>query len=129
MILEKAFYVGGGRAVKIIVQGGFTRNQNEMSIDFELLIKEKNDIDFRQPIGEYHPKYWKLKNSDSGRSQLLQLQYSGISRKQLTEAISAFKVQAGTGIHFSYKNHIDEKVRYLKGMRTSASSKRISTPI
>ncbi|WP_221392958.1 hypothetical protein [Dyadobacter sp. NIV53] len=128
MILERVFYVGGGRVVKIIVRGRFTRNRSEMTIDFELLIKETNDIDFRQPIGENHPKYWKFKNSDFGRSQLLQLQYSGISKKQLKEAIEAFKIKAGTGLHFSYKDQIDAKAKYLKGMRTSALSKRISTP-
>jgi hypothetical protein len=126
MILEKAFYVGGDRVAKIIVRGRFTRNRNEVALDFEFLIKEKNDTEFRQPIGENHPQYWKLKKSDSGRSQLLQLEYSGISRKQLREAISAFKVQVGTGIDLAYKNPIEEKTKYLKGMRTSALSRRIS---
>lgn len=126
MILEKAFYVGGDRVAKIIVRGKFTRSRSEIALDFEFLIKEKNDTDFRQPIGENHPQYWKLKKSDSGRSQLLQLEYSGISRKQLREAISAFKVQAGTGIELTYQNPIEEKTKYLKGMRTSALSRRIS---
>ncbi|KAA6438266.1 hypothetical protein FEM33_16305 [Dyadobacter flavalbus] len=126
MVLEKAFYVGGGRVAKIIVRGRFTRSRNEVALDFEFLIKEKNDTDFRQPIGENHPKYWKLKKSDSGRSRLLQLEYSGISRKQLREAISAFKVQVGADVDVSFKIPIEEKTKYLKGMRTTALSRRIS---
>lgn len=126
MVLEKAFYVGGDRIAKITVRGKFTAGRDEIVLEFEFLIKEKNDTDFRQPIGENHPQYWKLKKSSSGRSQLLQLEYSGISRKQLREAISAFKVQVGTGKNLAYKIPIEEKTKYLKGMRTTALSRRIS---
>ncbi|GGB95792.1 hypothetical protein [Dyadobacter sediminis] len=126
MILEKAFYVGGDRIAKITVRGKFTASCDEITLDFEFLIKEKYDTDFRQPIGENHPQYWKLKKASSGRSQLLQLEYSGISRKQLREAISAFKVQVGPGNSLAYKIPIEEKIKYLKGMRTTASSRRVS---
>ncbi|MCE6989670.1 hypothetical protein [Dyadobacter sp. CY323] len=126
MILETAFYVGGDRIAKIVIHGQFSRNRKEMAIDFEFLIKEKHDRDFRQPIGENHPQYWKLKNSRSGRSQLLQLEYSGISRKQLREATNAFKAQAGPGIVFRYENAFEEKTKYLKGMRSTALSRRIA---
>lgn len=117
MKLEKAFYVSGDRVAKIVVHGRLSRNGREMTIDFDFFIKEKNDIDFRPPIGENHPQYWKLKNSDSNRSQLLQLEYSGISRKQLREAIRAFKLQAGPGVIFRYENALEQKTKYLRGMR------------
>jgi len=31
-------------------------------IDYEFLIRDKQDTDFREPIELNHPQYWKLKN-------------------------------------------------------------------
>ena len=125
MLLEKTFHLSVGREAKIIVRGQLARNRNEITIDYEFLIREKHDTDFREPIGPNHPQYWKLKKSTQERSQLLQLEYSGISRKQIREVTREFKRLAGPGYIFRYQNEIEERTKYLKGIRVSALSRRM----
>lgn len=114
-----------GREAKIVVKGQLVRGRNEIIIDYEFLIREKHDTGFREPIGPNHPQYWKLKKSTPERSQLLQLEYSGISRKQIKEATREFKLLAGPGYNFRYQNEIQERTKYLKGIRVSALSRRM----
>jgi hypothetical protein len=125
MILEKTFHLSVGREAKIVVRGQVARNRSEIVIDYEFLIREKHDTDFREPIGPNHPQYWKLKKSTPERSQLLQLEYSGISRKQIKEATREFKRLVGPGYTFRYQNEIEERTKYLKGIRVSAVSRRM----
>ncbi|MCF0069849.1 hypothetical protein LZD49_05155 [Dyadobacter sp. CY261] len=125
MILEKIFPLSVGREAKIVVGGQVVRNRNEIIIDYEFLIREKHDTDFRPPIGPNHPQYWKLKKSTAEKSQLLQLEYSGISRKQIKEVTREFKRLAGPGYIFRYQNEIEERTKYLKGIRVSALSRRL----
>ncbi len=125
MILEKTFHLSVGREAKIVVRGQVARSRKEIIIDYEFLIREKHDTDFREPIGSNHPQYWKLKKSTPERSQLLQLEYSGISRKQIKEATREFKRLAGPGYTFRYQNEIEERTKYLKGIRVSALSRRM----
>ncbi|ACT92247.1 hypothetical protein [Dyadobacter fermentans] len=125
MVLEKIFHLSVGREAKIVVKGQVARSRSEIVIDYEFLIREKHDIDFREPIGPNHPQYWKLKKSTPERSQLLQLEYSGISRKQLKEVTREFKRLAGAGYTFRYQNEIEERTKYLKGIRVSAMNRRL----
>lgn len=125
MILEKIFYLSVGREAKIVVKGQVGRNRGEMIIDYEFLIRERLDTDFRPPIGPNHPQYWKLKKSTAEKSQLLQLEYSGISRKQLKEVTQEFKRLVGPGYLFRFQNEIEERTKYLKGIRVSATSRRL----
>ena len=99
--------------------------KDEIIIEYDFLIRYKHDTDFREPIGPNHPQYWKLKKSTPERAQLLQLEYSGISRKQIREVTREFKRAAGTGYTFRYQNEIDERTKYLKGIRVSALSRRM----
>ncbi|WP_353719769.1 hypothetical protein [Dyadobacter sp. 676] len=125
MILEKTFHLSVGREARIVVKGQVARNRSEIIIDYEFLIREKHDADFRAPIGPNHPQYWKLKKSTPEKAQLLQLEYSGISRKQLREVTREFKRLAGPGYTFRYQNEIEERTKYLKGIRVSATSRRM----
>ncbi|MGV3601007.1 MAG: hypothetical protein ACO1N1_07365 [Dyadobacter fermentans] len=125
MVLEKIFHLSVGREAKIVVKGQVARSRSEIVIDYEFLIREKHDTDFREPIGPNHPQYWKLKKSTPERSQLLQLEYSGISRKQLKEVTREFKRLAGPGYTFRYQNEIEERTKYLKGIRVSAMNRRL----
>lgn len=125
MVLEKIFHLSIGREAKIVVKGQVARSRSEIVIDYEFLIREKHDVDFREPIGPNHPQFWKLKKSTPERSQLLQLEYSGISRKQLKEVTREFKRLAGPGYTFRYQNEIEERTKYLKGIRVSAMNRRL----
>lgn len=108
-----------------MVRGQVARNRSEIVIDYDFLIREKHDTDFRAPIGPNHPQYWKLKKSDAEKAQLLQLEYSGISRKQIKEATREFQQMAGPGYTFVSRNEIEERTKYLKGIRVSAMNRRL----
>ncbi|WP_342086406.1 hypothetical protein [Dyadobacter sp. OTU695] len=56
---------------------------------------------------------------------MLQLEYGGISRKQIKEATREFKRAVGPGYTFRYQNEIEERKKYLKGIRVSALSRRM----
>ena len=125
MIHEKTFDLAVDRSAKIIVKGSLSNNSRQVTIDFEFLIKDKNDRYFRSPIGLNHPQYWKLQKLTAEKAQLLQLEYSGISRKQLNVALREFKQQIGLGYVFSDSIRIEEKIKSLKGIRVTAVNRRM----
>jgi len=127
MVHEKIFKLAIGREAKIIMNGYLLNNSVEIAIEFEFLLKDSHEKYFRDPIGVNHPRYWKLKRSDQEKSQLLQLQYSGISKKQLSSAIEEFKQLMGPGFTFSYKIKIEETIKGLKGIRVGAQNRRLLT--
>ena len=124
MVHEKTFNLAVDREAKIIVHGNIPASSRQVDIDFEFLIKDKNDLYFRSPIGIYHPQYWKLKKLTSEKSQMLQLEYSGLSRKQLNIAIKEFKQVVGPGYVFNDTIRIETRIKGLKGIRTNALSRR-----
>ena len=91
MIHEKTFTLETGRSVKVIAKAQITADQTKVKPEIEVLIKEPRDEDFHPPIGITHPKYWKLKKLDSQQSKILQIQYSGITEKQIRKAIREFE--------------------------------------
>lgn len=121
---EKIFKLAVGREAKIIVKGHPSMGINEVTYELEFLIRD-NESDFRSPIGPNHPQYWKMQKYSSEKSRFLQLEYSGLSRKQLKEAINEFKDLFEAGYTFRDKTEIVEKVKSLKGIRVSALSKRM----
>ena len=123
MVHEKIFNLAVDREAKVILKGGMPNISGQITIDFEFLIKEKNDRYFRSPIGENHPQYWKLKRLSPERAQLLQLEYSGLSKKQLNAAIKEFKQLAGLGYIFSDSIKIEENIKGLKGIRSNIGSR------
>ena len=125
MIHEKTFDLAIDREAKIIVKGSLANNSKQVTIDFEFLIKDKNDKYFRSPIGINHPQYWKLKKFSPEKAQLLQLEYSGISRKQLNIALREFKQLVGHGYVFNDTIRIEERIKTLKGIRVTAVSRRV----
>ena len=124
MVHEKIFNLAVDREAKIIVQGNIPASSKQVNIDFEFLIKDKNDRYFRAPIGIYHPQYWKLKKLTPEKSQMLQLEYSGLSRKQLNIAIKEFKQVVGSGFVFNDTIRIETRIKGLKGIRTNTLSRR-----
>ena len=125
MIHEKIFNLSVDREAQIIVKGSTPNNSRQINIDFEFLIKDKNERYFRSPIGINHPQYWKLKKLTPEKSQLLQLQYSGLSRKQLNAAIREFKQLFGPGYIFNDSIKIEERIKSLKGIRVTAVNRRM----
>jgi hypothetical protein len=125
MIHEKTFTLAVDREAKIIVKGSATNNSKQINIDFEFLIKEKQDKFFRSPIGLNHPKYWKLQSLTPEKAQAMQLVYSGVSRKQLDMAIKEFKQFFGPGYVFSDTIKIEEKLKTLKGIKLTDINRRL----
>jgi hypothetical protein len=125
MIHEKIFILAVDREAKIIVKGNVANNSKQINIDFEFLIKEKHDKYFRSPIGVNHPKYWKLRSLTPEKAQLMQLVYSGVSKKQLDTAIKEFKQFFGPGYIFSNGIKIEERLKTLKGIRLTDINRRL----
>ena len=125
MIHEKTFILAVDREAKIVMKGNAGKNNRQVTIDFEFLIKEKHDKFFRAPIGLNHPKYWKLQRLTPEKSQLMQLVYSGISKKHLDEAVKEFKQFFGAGYIFSDAINVAERVKTLRGIRLTDMSRRL----
>jgi hypothetical protein len=125
MIHEKIFILAVDREAKIILKGNAANNSRQINIDFEFLIKEKHDKFFRSPIGINHPKYWKLQGLTPEKAQLMQLVYSGVSKKQLDTAIKEFKQFFGPGYVFSDTINIDERLKTLKGIKLTDINRRL----
>ena len=90
MIHEKIFNLAVDREAQIIVKGSTPNNSRQINIDFEFLIKDKNERYFRSPIGINHPQYWKMKRSTPQQAKLLLMEYSGVSQRQVNQALTEF---------------------------------------
>ncbi|REA60836.1 hypothetical protein DSL64_13075 [Dyadobacter luteus] len=91
MKLEKTFLLPTGRTVKIIAE---PTAKNEIPFnkeDFDILIKEPKEEEFHPPIGETHPKYWKLKKLNPREVKLIEIKYSGLSEKQIRNTLKEFE--------------------------------------
>ena len=125
MLLEKTFKLAENRDARIVIRGQHVRNSNTINIDFEFLIRDSNETHYRAPIGINHPQFWKLKKSPYEKSQLLQLEYSGISRRQVRTAIDEFEALFGQGSSLIHPFGIENRIKYLKGIRVSAWRRRM----
>ena len=89
MVLEKKFTLLSGRSVKVIAK---TKSlTDKVKPEIEVLIKEPKEEDFHPSIGLSHLKYWKLKKLGSRQIKSLQIQYNGISEKQLRKVVTEFE--------------------------------------
>jgi hypothetical protein len=91
MILEKTFVLPTGRAVKVITKTTPANEKSYNKTDLDVLIREPKEEDFRPPIGKTHPQYWKLKKLTAQESKLIEIQYSGLSDKQIRNALKEFE--------------------------------------
>jgi len=91
MIHEKIFQLKSGREVKVIVKGYFLHDNPQRSTEYEILIREPKEKYFRTPIGINHPQFWKLKRLAPQQAKLLVLEYSGITQRQVNQAVNEFK--------------------------------------
>lgn len=85
MTREKTLLLQNGRSVKVITRD--SQAMNPMKIEIDVLVKDPKEVDYHPPIGMTHPKYWKLKTMDPQRSRLLQLEYSGLSDREIRKVI------------------------------------------
>lgn len=125
MIYEKIFRHSVSREVKIIVKGEKARYSHDIELELEFLVKDTNDQNFHLPIGSNHPQYWKFKKCDPERAYYLQLEYSGISRKEILETVKEFKLLIGSHFTFRYKIPLTERLKHLKGIRVSAINRKM----
>ncbi|GGB84136.1 hypothetical protein GCM10011325_09660 [Dyadobacter sediminis] len=88
MTHEKIITLKTGRSVKVIVHETKQLEVSELNID--VLIKEPNEPEFRRPINDIHPQYWKLRKLDHQHASKLQIVYSGIKKKHIKSAINEF---------------------------------------
>ena len=123
MYYEKVYHLTVSRQAKIIIQGTFLKKSNEVFITFEFLIKDSGENFFRAAIGQDHPKYWKLKGMNPEKAQLLQMEYCGISKKQLYAVMKEYKELVGPGFDVTYHVKIQERIKSLKGIRLTQLSK------
>lgn len=91
MKLEKTFVLPTGRAVRVTTKPTLPKEKPYNKIDLEVLIKEPREEDFHPPIGKTHPQYWKLKKLSAQESKLIEIQYSGLSDKQIRNALKEFE--------------------------------------
>ena len=91
MRFEKAFVLKTGRSVKVIITGILAADLSKVSVEMDVLIKDLRDEDFHPPIGNSHPKYWKLKRLDAEQARSLQILYSGLTQRQLRQAMKEFE--------------------------------------
>jgi len=122
---EKIFLLAIGREAKIIVTGTVARNSKEFLLDFEFLVRDTHEHNFHSPIGLNHPQYWKFKKSSTEKAQLLEMEYSGVSRKQLNEAVREFRQLIGPGFSLKYNIVIQERIKTLKGIRLGPQNRRL----
>ncbi|WP_159478327.1 hypothetical protein [Dyadobacter sp. 3J3] len=84
---EKIIVLSTGRVVRITAKKVQSFNSLDKRLDIDVLIREAREGNFHRPIELRHPKYWKLKSLDTDRQLLLQLQYSGLSTRQITQSL------------------------------------------
>ncbi|SEI68503.1 hypothetical protein SAMN05216327_103239 [Dyadobacter sp. SG02] len=90
MIHEKIFQLRSGREVKVVVKSYFLHDNPQRDTDCEILIREPKEKYFRTPIGVNHPQYWKMKRSSAQQAKVLLMEYSGITQRQINQAITEF---------------------------------------
>lgn len=88
---EKIFALETGRCIKVITEGLLAEDFSKISIIIDVLIKDPKEEDFHLPIMETHPKYWKLKKLNAEQSRMLQIEYSGVTEKQIKKAVKEFE--------------------------------------
>ncbi|ACT94259.1 hypothetical protein [Dyadobacter fermentans] len=90
MIHEKIFQLKSGREVKVVVKSYFLHDNPLRDTEYEILIREPKEKYFRAPIGINHPQYWKMKRSGAQQARILLMEYSGITQRQVNQAIAEF---------------------------------------
>lgn len=125
MKLEKTFRQAVDREAKLVLTGTRLKGKKEIVIEMEFLIKEIYDQHFRVPIDINHPKYWKLQRLTAESANYMQLEYSGISKKQVLAALKEFENTFAPGYKLIYANPQTERIRSLRGIRISATDRRL----
>ena len=89
MLHETILTLKTGRFVKVTACEMITGTDSE--VELNVLIKDPNEAQFRPSIGYSHPKYWKLKTLDPSQRKLLELEYAGISKKEINRVAKEFR--------------------------------------
>ena len=88
---EKTWLLSSGRSVKITTPLNTSSKTYAEDISFDVTIKDALETHYHPPIEESHPRYWKLQRIGPAQQPILQLQYSGLSKRQIKDAISSLK--------------------------------------
>ena len=91
MLHETILTLKTGRFVKVTACEKITGTNTDPEVELNVLIKDPNEAQFRPSIGYSHPKYWKLKTLDPSQSKLLELEYAGISKKEINRVAKEFR--------------------------------------
>jgi len=124
MIYEKTFSLSIAREAKIVVKAEIRKRKREITVDLDFLIRDTHEDIFHPPIGINHPRYWKLKKVPDQKSRQMQMEYSGISRKQLLLVMTEFRELVGNEFSIRYESTIAEGIKHLKGVKIAAADKR-----
>lgn len=81
------FLLRNGRIVSV-TRAPSTPMQILTPSGLDVSVKEPRDDFFHAPIGLAHPKYWKLKSMDPSQQRVLQLQHSGLNKREIGIAIA-----------------------------------------
>jgi len=87
MNIEKRFLLRNGRIVSVTRAPAKTMEVLTPS-GLDVSVKEPRDEFFHAPIGQAHPKYWKLKSLDPNQQRMLQLKYSGLNKTEIGTAVA-----------------------------------------
>ena len=90
MIYEKTFLQPNERLVRIIIRGHSVPGELEVRTELEVLVKETDDADFYPPVVIGHPSYEKLKMLSKEQAAQLQIFNSGITVRQINQALTEF---------------------------------------
>jgi hypothetical protein len=88
---EKTLLLPSGRSVKVTAMISSLLDPVNENISFDVMIRNPLETHFHPPIEQTHPKFWKLQRLAAAQQSILQLQYSGLSKRQIKNIISVLK--------------------------------------
>lgn len=88
---EKILLLPSGRSVKLttLILTHFKPSGEDVSLN--VMIRDPLETHYHPPIEETHPRFWKLQRLAAAKQLVLQLQYSGLSKRQIKNIISGLK--------------------------------------
>ncbi|MEO6285367.1 MAG: hypothetical protein ABIN80_09415 [Dyadobacter sp.] len=90
LIREKVVLLRTGKMVKIVSRQLQDNDLHKTDNQVDVLVREQDQENFRPFLSISHPKYWKFINLNPRQSIILQLKYSGLSKKEIALVIEEF---------------------------------------
>lgn len=86
-LFEKLLTLKSGRFVKVIASKVTDLDTSSFPIEWDILVKDPQELHFRPLIENSHPIYWKLKKLSPDQRKLTELQYSGMNKTEIKKII------------------------------------------